>query len=257
MISIVIPLYNKENSIQRTIDSILEQTNQDYEVIIVDDGSTDRSSEIVKSYNNEKFHYYLKQNGGVSSARNYGIQKSKGEWIMFLDADDCLSETAIETFLSMIEKQEADLYLSGFYMEKPDKKIYVNHIEKSCFIKNNFRDSYFLVYDTRAGAFVIKKEIAIKYPFDETLSLYEDMKTVHEYLRNCNAYYQPQAVMTYKSDYSTLSKVFNKPDRDFRIHADLKDKPFWEKMLLAENLVRGIRDYGQLRRFLIRKYFKY
>lgn len=257
MISIVIPLYNKENSIKRTLDSVLNQTSRNYEVVIVDDGSTDGSAEIVKGYSCDNISYYYKANGGVSSARNYGIQKAKGEWIMILDADDCLIDSALDDFYSMIEEHQADMYMAGFYIELPERKIFVNKISKPTYLKDNFRDSYFLVYDTRAGAFVVKKEIALRYSFDENLSLNEDMKTVHEYLRNCRTFYSPKSVMIYKSDFSTLSKVYNKPERDFRIHADLKNKPFWEQMLLAENLARGIRDYKSLRFDIIRKYKKY
>lgn len=257
MISIVIPLYNKENSIKRTLDSVLNQTSRNYEVVIVDDGSTDGSAEIVKGYSCDNINYYYKANGGVSSARNYGIQKAKGEWIMILDADDCLIDSALDDFYSMIEEHQADMYMAGFYIELPERRIFVNKISKPTYLKDNFRDSYFLVYDTRAGAFVVKKEIALRFSFDENLSLNEDMKTVHEYLRNCRTFYSPKSVMIYKSDFSTLSKVYNKPERDFRINADLKNKPFWEQMLLAENLARGIRDYKSLRFDIIKKYNKY
>lgn len=99
MISIVIPLYNKEKAIVGTLNSVLAQTNTDYEVIIVNDGSTDNSKQVVEDYiksqiagtaTNYKSPIRLinKPNGGVSSARNRGIKEAKGEYIAFLDADD-------------------------------------------------------------------------------------------------------------------------------------------------------------------------
>lgn len=98
-LSIVIPLYNKEQSIVRTLDSVLAQTNTDYEVIVVNDGSTDNSKQVVEDYiksqiagtaTNYKSQIRLinKPNGGVCSARNRGIQEAQGEYIAFLDADD-------------------------------------------------------------------------------------------------------------------------------------------------------------------------
>lgn len=82
--SIIIPLYNKERKIARTLDSVLAQTVSDYEVIVVDDGSRDNGSEIVKDYSTKdsRVRYIYKENGGVSSARNRGIKEAKGEWIV-------------------------------------------------------------------------------------------------------------------------------------------------------------------------------
>jgi len=88
MFSVVIPLYNKERSVKNTIESVLNQTFQDFEVIVVNDGSTDNSLEVVKSFNDERIRIINQKNSGVSSARNRGIKEAKYEWIAFLDADD-------------------------------------------------------------------------------------------------------------------------------------------------------------------------
>jgi glycosyltransferase involved in cell wall biosynthesis len=86
--SVVIPLYNKEDFIQNTLKSVLNQTFQDFEIIIIDDGSTDKSAEKVKEIDNPKINYCRIENQGVSNARNVGIQHSKADYICFLDADD-------------------------------------------------------------------------------------------------------------------------------------------------------------------------
>ena len=86
--SVVISLFNKEKSIGNTIKSVLNQTFMDYEIIIINDGSTDKSEEIVREFNNEKIKLYSTKNQGVSQARNLGIEKSNGKLIAFLDADD-------------------------------------------------------------------------------------------------------------------------------------------------------------------------
>ena len=87
-ISVIIPLYNKARYIERAIFSVLKQTYQDYEIIIVDDGSTDGSADIVKSINDERIRYVWQENSGPGAARNKGIALSLGEIIAFLDADD-------------------------------------------------------------------------------------------------------------------------------------------------------------------------
>lgn len=86
--SVVIPLYNKEIYIKRTLESVLAQTFTDFEIIIVDDGSTDTSCDIVESINDPRIHLICQENGGPSKARNRGIKEAKGQFIAFLDADD-------------------------------------------------------------------------------------------------------------------------------------------------------------------------
>lgn len=86
--SVVISLFNKEKSIENTLKSVLEQTFIDYEIIVINDGSTDRSEKIVREFNDQKIKLYSTKNQGVSQARNLGIEKSNGKLIAFLDADD-------------------------------------------------------------------------------------------------------------------------------------------------------------------------
>ena len=92
LFSIVIPLYNKGKYIADTLASVLSQTYTDFEVIVVDDGSTDDGASTVKAVADSRVRYYYKDNGGVSSARNYGVAKANGEWIYILDADDIMKD---------------------------------------------------------------------------------------------------------------------------------------------------------------------
>lgn len=88
MISVVIPLYNKEASIAQSLKSVLSQEYDDFEVVIVDDGSTDGSVDVVEAMNDPRIRLIKQENGGPSKARNTGVKNAKGEWILFLDADD-------------------------------------------------------------------------------------------------------------------------------------------------------------------------
>lgn len=94
--SIVIPVYNGEKYLSKCLDSVINQTYDDYEIIIVDDGSTDNTKKIIMSYKNDKIKYFYKENGGVSDARNYGISKVSGEYFMFVDADDYISTDTLK-----------------------------------------------------------------------------------------------------------------------------------------------------------------
>lgn len=86
--SVIIPLYNKEKFIKNTLESVLNQTFEDFELLIVNDGSTDSSEAVVQSFSDKRIHYFHKTNEGVSAARNFGIERSNSQYIAFIDADD-------------------------------------------------------------------------------------------------------------------------------------------------------------------------
>lgn len=111
--SIIIPTYNRGWCIERAIGSILNQSFQNWEIIVVDDGSIDNTKEILKKYlNDDRIKYFYKENGGVGSARNVGIGKSLGETIIFLDSDDTLVEDA----LLVVKKYFDEFVNSSFFL---------------------------------------------------------------------------------------------------------------------------------------------
>lgn len=103
-ISIIIPLYNKEHYVLGTIQSVLDQTYQDWEAFIINDGSTDNSAEIVRTIKDPRIHLYEQDNQGVSSARNKAIQMANGDFIALLDADDKWFPTYLETMVELYKK---------------------------------------------------------------------------------------------------------------------------------------------------------
>lgn len=117
MISIIVPIYNVENFLDQCIKSILEQTYKELEIILVDDGSTDRSSEICDFYSrlDERIIVIHKENGGLVSARKAGLMKSKGEYIGFVDGDDWIEPNMYEELYKKVIEEEVDIVLSGRY----------------------------------------------------------------------------------------------------------------------------------------------
>lgn len=119
MISVIVPVYKVEKYLRECIDSILNQTYTDYELILVDDGSPDRCPEICDEYTkrDNRVKAIHKTNAGVSSARNTGIEFSQGEYIAFVDADDSMDADFLEQGITALESSKLDVYISGVIME--------------------------------------------------------------------------------------------------------------------------------------------
>ena len=111
LVSIIVPVYNLEKYIQFNIDNLLSQTYKNIEVIYVDDGSSDSSAQIIRSAaeKDNRIKYYYKENGGVSSARNLGLEKAEGKYIMFVDGDDSIHNQAVEILYKTLLDSDFDI----------------------------------------------------------------------------------------------------------------------------------------------------
>ncbi len=121
-VTVVIPVYNSEKYIARCIDSVINQTYQDFEIQIINDGSKDKSQEIIDSYTKkypDKIISIEQENKGVAKTRNEAIKRSKSKYIMFLDNDDYLDRDYIEKYVNEIEKEELDVVIGGY--KRPDE----------------------------------------------------------------------------------------------------------------------------------------
>ena len=124
--SVVIPLYNKEAFIEDTIKSVLNQTFKDFEILVINDGSTDKSLNIVKQFENEKISVHTNKNSGLSFSRNYGIDKAKANFIAFLDADDLWAEDFLETIHNLIQLNKKDyVFATSTKVLKPKKNAFI------------------------------------------------------------------------------------------------------------------------------------
>lgn len=123
-ISVIVPVYNVEKFLRRCIDSILAQTFTDFELLLIDDGSKDKSGEICDEYaaKDARIRVFHKQNGGVSSARNLGIDKAQGEWVYFVDSDDWI-EIETLSIVQSIDMRKIGIIKFGYYEDFYDGKI--------------------------------------------------------------------------------------------------------------------------------------
>lgn len=122
-ISIIVPAYNAEKYIKKCLDSLIKQTYKDIEIIVINDGSTDKTEEIVKNYKDKRIKYFKNKNQGIGKTRNFGIEKAKGNYIMFIDSDDYIEKRACEVMISKIVSCDLDMVVCDFYKEYDDGRI--------------------------------------------------------------------------------------------------------------------------------------
>lgn len=242
MISIVIPLYNKEASIVQSLRSVLTQPYDDFEVVIVDDGSTDCSVSIVESITDSRIRLIKQKNGGPSKARNTGVKNAKGDWILFLDADDELLPGALECFYDHIKNiPNADMFLGEMLIsDGKNKKKCVQY--KNEFIKNPFEAYVFGRLIQCSGTTVYRKESCLKIPFDENIRRYEDLQRIFTLYRMYKLYTIHKPVAQMNSEFAEASHPRKNIKEDFLGYLNFYGKSFWEKMALY-SLYLGERDY--------------
>lgn len=185
MVSVIIPIYKAEKSIRRCIDSVLAQTYKDWELILVDDGSPDNSGVVCDEYahNDSRIRVFHKSNGGVSSARNRGLDEARGERICFVDADDCLKPD----FLSKMVVNAHDSVVCGFRslqgLQITPEDVDVTGAEMGAYIPKFFNSHS----APAPWAKLFRKDIIDKYHirFNQKLKLTEDTIFNFEYLSHC------------------------------------------------------------------------
>lgn len=123
LISVIVPVFNAEDTIEKCIESVLNQTYKNYELLLIDNSSTDNTKNIIEEYElkNERVYCYFEKNKGVSNARNIGIENCHGKYITFADADDYLEKNALEKEIKIILNYEADIIFFDYYIDYKQK----------------------------------------------------------------------------------------------------------------------------------------
>jgi glycosyltransferase involved in cell wall biosynthesis len=190
-VSIIIPYYNSAKTILRALNSVVNQTYKDYEIILIDDGSIDNSYKIVNDFikKNKKIKIINihQENTGPSKARNRGINKAKGKYIAFLDSDDEWSFNKLESQIELMEKMAIDMIGCNINVIK-DSKVFKKYLSKSRFKRVTFKDMLFKHYFLTPTV-VVKKEVIVKEgSFPENQKLAEDNYIFTKIARRYNAY---------------------------------------------------------------------
>ena len=187
---IIVPVYNVENFLDRCIESLLNQKYTNYGVILVDDGSTDNSGKMCDSYarNHSIVKVVHRKNGGLSYARNTGVNHSKAEYITFVDSDDYVSTTYLDDLICGLSDAEIEMSAIGIVsISNSSNSFKKNELKKT--IKLNTQDAlmhmcYRKYIGFSACGKLFKREIVLKYPFPEG-RLHEDMYTTFKLIGEC------------------------------------------------------------------------
>ena len=224
-LSIIIPMYNVEHTLHNSLDSLLKQTDKNFEVILVDDGSQDNTHAVAHTYIDQfsNFKYYYKENGGASSARNHGLKVAQGQYILFLDADDYYESHAIALLRHQLENTAADILCFGArsvdvdftaIAEMTRLNDQIDTIDPKTIIINMLNYSY--TNRVLAVAFnkVYKKEIIDRYDiqFCEDLRIGEDFVFNVEYFCHVHKVLEMNEILYnyYQSDQSLMRTGYDK-----------------------------------------------
>lgn len=225
LISVIVPIYNMEKLMRKCIDSILAQTFQDYECLLIDDGSKDGSSAICDEYaaKDDRFKAFHKPNGGLSDARNYGLAHAKGEYTIFFDPDDWVDENCLKDMFEKAQEANADMVMCDIWYNDPYRQRYskqeptsLNHLDV---LKDLITGKVYGFTVTK----LIRKELYEKYDIQYPVGMYgcEDQYSMCKLMKNdIRIAYLPKAFYHYMHyGHSTQSRRYDEKtyQQDVRI----------------------------------------
>lgn len=224
LVSIIIPVYNVEKYIVECINSVLNQSYSNIEVILINDGSTDNSLSICKDFESKDCRVVVlnKENGGLSSARNAGLDKAKGEYILFVDSDDTIDRQLLEFDVGLLSEQVDIVFHSiKYFGEKTGfLKTFDDGIYPSQVLLN---DMLLDVIGSQVVRGLYKKKLwdNVRFPIGR---MYEDLPTTYKAVAKSNqVLFASKYAYNYRINNSSISKTFN-PEKSFHIFLGFKER---------------------------------
>lgn len=237
-VSIIVPVYNVENYLRRCLDSLVGQTLEDIEIIIVNDGSTDNSQEIIDEYKNKysNIKAYIKENGGLGDARNYGLLKADGDYVGFIDSDDYIRKDMYELLYSKAIKENADYITCDltYIFEDNENK---NYISKGMSDLDNNYHKAGILSPLFAWNKLYKKDLLINNHLEFSKGLwYEDIPvtTILFALANKIAYIDEALYFYVQRKGSIMNTSYNEKMNDIFVALDKIYRAFETRDLLNE-----------------------
>lgn len=232
LVSVIIPAYNIEKYIGRCLDSVLSQIYENLEIIIVDDGSSDGTGNILDDYEkrDSRIKVIHKENGGVSSARNKGLDMAVGDYIGFVDGDDIIAPEMYETLVKLLEEEDADIAHCGYQMVFPDRVDYYYNTGKRKVqtTKEGLKDLLLgEIIEPGLVNKLYKKSVIKNHRLDETVKINEDLLMNYQVFKDSkkSVYYDitPYSYMIRKSSATASNALSIKREDSLRVLKQIED----------------------------------
>ncbi len=263
-ISVIIPLYNKEKCIKKTIDSVLSQTFQDYEIIVVNDGSTDNSLEVLRLIDDDRIHIFNKENEGVSATRNRGAKEANTNLLFFLDADDTIYPNCLETLIQLREDYpDATLWSGNYEMIKETGAVTALSQLPRGYIDNPSKMMWLRKWHFRTGTFICTKESFWGCGgFDTRMTIGEDWYMTDSYVMKYRCAYESTVLMSYIFENKGLTATIKPMECYAEWYLDFRNKSGYQKMRYGEMIgimiINNLLDCRpSIYKRLIEKYWRY
>lgn len=193
MVSIIVAVYNAQKYLRQCVQSVLDQTYKDIEILLIDDGSTDNSAQICDEFakKDSRVRVIHKENEGESATRNLGVKEARGEYITFVDNDDYVAPDFIESMLVLMQDKQADICICSFlYVDEEERELswYVPLLEQGrCMTAHELEQRYLSSYDIEGFPWnkLVRKELYIDYGIKYEGSYPADMGATFELIRRC------------------------------------------------------------------------
>ena len=233
-VSIIIPAYNIEQYIEECLESIINQTYKNIQIIIINDGSTDKTLDICSSIKDNRIEIINQKNGGISVARNEGLKKANGEYFLFVDGDDILDTKAVEILVEMIEKSKADLAICGHekFISQYRDDTYMSSNNRIYTPKEYFKEILSFRQNTYAWGTLIKKKYKNILKFPEK-DYFEDLGTMYQLYKQAKSIvYNHVSLVKYRQNPCSIVHTYKeKKVTDYvkygnRMCENIKDKYF-------------------------------
>lgn len=223
-ISVIIPLYNKASEVERTLRSVLAQKTQPMEIIIVDDGSTDRSLEVVRGVESPLIKLFTQTNQGVSAARNRAIAEAQGEWVALLDADDRWCEDYLSEQISMIERYpDCGAYATAFKVDDGVREVVADTPQSEGEV--DFFEESMHRYVMIPSATLLRRELVLELGgFPEGMRMGEDQYLWTKVARSGKVAFSPKPLVIYSRAAENRSATIFRPEVSNFSLEDLYDK---------------------------------
>ncbi len=255
-VTVVIPTYNRASVIEQSVRSVLNQTYDNLEVIVVDDGSTDDTRAVIEQIKDARLRYIWQENSGACAARNKGVQNARGEYIAFQDSDDIWYPDKLSKQMDMMLKMKADVIVCKIAMHSLDGTVtmYPKRIRKGFISRQND------IFGIGTQAIVARAEVCRSEKFTDDMPRYQDLEWIYRVLQNFSVYYIDEPLVDYRIGSDSISKS---PEKMYEalfklniLYPDIRKKCPALALHIIRNLLSGWMEMRKKDPRKSRKYLK-